>query len=75
MFIYGVFSNSNYHINTCSDDSNRKNLNFDLSNNKSLEVKLATSYISIEQAKNNLHQEIIDKHYSFDALRNQATNL
>jgi putative alpha-1,2-mannosidase len=69
MFIYGVFSNSDYQVNTCSDDALRQSLNFKLGSNKTLEVKFATSYISVEQAKNNLQQEVSSKNYDFDDLR------
>lgn len=72
MFIYGMFSNDDYKINQCSDDTQRQNLNFCLDLNKTLEVKFATSYISIEQAKINLQQEILNHDYKFDDLKNAS---
>jgi putative alpha-1,2-mannosidase len=75
MFIYGTFSNSNYQINTCSDDAQRKNLNFNVIQNKTLDVKFATSYISVEQAKRNLQLEVLDKNYSFNDLQQETRNI
>jgi putative alpha-1,2-mannosidase len=75
MFIYGELSNPNYVTGTDTSYHNRRYANFDLANSKTLEVKFATSYISLEQAKTNLNQEVSGDHSSFDSLHKQATNI
>jgi putative alpha-1,2-mannosidase len=75
MFIYGEFSSGDYNVvNSTPTSSNpRKNINFKLDESKTVTVKIATSYIGTEQAKRNLHQEILDDNLNFNSLHKQAT--
>jgi putative alpha-1,2-mannosidase len=72
MYIYGTLSNSEFEVRSSATESNKQNLTFDLKNNKTIELKFATSFISQAQAKQNLNMEIIQPNYSFDSLVNHA---
>jgi putative alpha-1,2-mannosidase len=72
MYIYGELSNANYTIHN-TNEPNKQNLTFDLSQSKTIEFKFATSFISQEQAKRNLQMEI-NNNLNFDSLVTYAGN-
>jgi putative alpha-1,2-mannosidase len=77
MFFYGMFSSSNFTYNTATGDNNvlRPYCDFTLDTNKTLELKLATSFLSVYQAKHNLELEILNDHLNFDSLHKKATSI
>jgi putative alpha-1,2-mannosidase len=73
MFIYAEFS-QNYTI-TGSGDGSVKYTTFNTTSNKTIIMKIATSYMSEEQAHKNLQLEIINDNLSFDQLHSKATDI
>lgn len=76
MFIYGEF-NSNLTAKTAIGDFNtpRTYAEFSLNSQKTVELKIATSFISLVQAKHNLDLEIKNEKLDFYKLSKRATKI
>jgi putative alpha-1,2-mannosidase len=72
MYIYVQFSNQT--VQDVDQSSGINYVKFDTSSNKVVQAKIATSYMSNEQAEKNLKLEILDDKLSFDDLHQRATN-
>jgi putative alpha-1,2-mannosidase len=75
MFLYGEFSNQNFTIHTDTNYKNRQYITFSLDSSKTVNIKLASSFISINQAKKNLALEITNDNLNFETLQQRAANI
>ncbi|MFI7405022.1 GH92 family glycosyl hydrolase [Streptomyces sp. NPDC049541] len=71
LFVYGVFDRK---VTDGSSSGVRGYLRFDAGEDHTVTLRLATSLISIDQARDNLRQEIPDG-TSFDAVKNRAQRI
>jgi predicted alpha-1,2-mannosidase len=67
-FVYGEFSRPVHFVR--SEDSGKTRLAVTVSGNKLLELRYGISFISVEQARKNLHEEI--SAWDFDDIKQQA---
>ncbi|PTN00309.1 GH92 family glycosyl hydrolase [Streptomyces sp. VMFN-G11Ma] len=68
LFVYGVFDKK---VTDASSSGVKGYMRFDAGSDHTVTLRLATSLISVDQAKDNLRQEIPDGR-SFDAVKKQA---
>jgi putative alpha-1,2-mannosidase len=73
MFIYAEFSQDCETIG--SGDGSVKYAAFNTTSNKTIIMKIATSYMNEEQAHKNLQLEITNDNLSFDQLHSKATDI
>ncbi|MER6419676.1 GH92 family glycosyl hydrolase [Streptomyces sp. NPDC001137] len=71
LFVYGVFDGK---VTDGSSSGVKGYLRFDAGEDHTVTLRLATSLISVDQAKDNLRQEIPDG-TSFDAVKNRAQRI
>lgn len=72
MFVYGEFDRAPAKSGDATGDrsASARYASFDTSSDKTVELRLATSFISADQAKGNLDQEVTDR--SFDTVQHAA---
>ncbi|SNS59433.1 alpha-1,2-mannosidase, putative [Micrococcales bacterium KH10] len=72
MYFSILFSQAATSFNVASGRNSALAFRFDTSTNKEIEVKIATSFISVNQATKNLEMEILDKNWGYDDVQSAA---
>jgi putative alpha-1,2-mannosidase len=76
MFFYGQINTSfEHHTTSGTAGVDRDYCQFNFANSRTIEFKIATSFIGIDQAKHNLDLEINNHHLTFDSLHKKATEI
>jgi putative alpha-1,2-mannosidase len=76
MFFYGQINTSfEHHTTNGTAGAIRDYCQFNFTNNRTIEFKIATSFIGIDQAKHNLDLEINNYHLTFDTLRKKTSEI
>lgn len=65
MYFHGEFSRSPQAAGTASGRTSARYLRFDTSTVKTVEFRVATSFISLAQAQHNLNLEVLDKNWGY----------
>ncbi|GAA2239250.1 hypothetical protein GCM10010401_09570 [Rarobacter faecitabidus] len=72
MFVYGTFNRAPAASGTAAGRTSARWARFDTTSNKTVEFRLATSFISQSQAQKNLQLEVLDKGWNYDQVQQAA---